>query len=489
MRYTEHNLTLAPSQPPPLPPPLPPEVKAVLSMCVVATRRYLPDADSLRQLLIGPEWSLYGFVRPQLLVSSADGCDLPNFDSINQSKKICSKPDSLTDTCESGALLRILPKTSKATSQVVVGTSGSSSLVGSEGGAGRTAVYSVTVLDFVDLAKGSQSWLSRFCGNFVSVVCSNVAAADQIQCGNFARAICYPSEGLAGGYLDISVFNAVSDETSMAALRVLDPEWSVDSPPWSSIDVIWMLLWLLPAWLDGILKDNLPEDMHDSLPAEQCGTYDMLEDPFSAPKDYVFRLDGCNAVILPKFALRDDGAVALSQAIKGNPSLRLEALNLFYTGMAEAGVEAIAKAIGSGTQHALLTLLLGDNQVGDGVFALATAVKRLPSLIVLDLSRANIGDAAMWEGGATSALADVLVFGASGGAVETALRVPGVAPELTKLNLRGSQVGGALLVEIEAEIELRKRAAEEVAKDSKLARVNARKAKREKSKRAKKDEL
>ena len=50
-------------------------------------------------------------------------------------------------------------------------------------------------------------------------------------------------------------------------------------------------------------------------------------------------------------------------------------------------------------------------------------------------------------------------------------------------------MGGALLVEIEAEIELRKRAAEEVAKDSKLARVNARKAKREKSKRAKKDEL
>ena len=92
--------------------------------------------------------------------------------------------------------------------------------------------------------------------------------------------------------------------------------------------------------------------------------------------------------------------MALSQAIKGNPSLRLEALNLFYTGMAEAGVKAIAKAIGSGTQHALLTLLL--NQVGDGVFALATAVKRLPSLIVLDLSRANIGDAAMWEGGATS---------------------------------------------------------------------------------------
>lgn len=93
--------------------------------------------------------------------------------------------------------------------------------------------------------------------------------------------------------------------------------------------------------------------------------------------------------------------MALSRAIKGNPSLRLEALNLFYTGMAEAGVEAIAKAIGSGTQHALLTLLLGDNQVGDGVFALATAVKRLPSLIVLDLSRAKIGDAAMWEGGAT----------------------------------------------------------------------------------------
>ena len=80
--------------------------------------------------------------------------------------------------------------------------------------------------------------------------------------------------------------------------------------------------------------------------------------------------------------------------------MRLEALNLFDTGMGEAGVEAIAKAIGS--QHALLTLLLGDNQVGDGVFALATAVKRLPSLIVLDLSRANIGDAAMWEGGATS---------------------------------------------------------------------------------------
>ena len=124
-----------------------------------------------------------------------------------------------------------------------------------------------------------------------------------------------------------------------------------------------------------------------SLPHKRCRPYCLI---------------GCNAVILPKFALRDDGAVALSQAIKGNPSLRLEALNLFYTGMQEVGVEAIAKAIGSGTQHALLTLLLGDNQVGDGVFALATAVKRLPSLIVLDLSRANIGDAAMWEGGATS---------------------------------------------------------------------------------------
>jgi len=312
---------------------------------------------------------------------------------------------------------------------------------------------------------------------------------------------------------------------------------------------MWPLIYAaIGSQLDGILKDNLPEDMHDSLPAKQCGTYDMLEDPFSAPKDYVFRLDGCNAVILPKFALRDDGAVALSQAIKGNPSLRLEALNLFYTGMQEVGVEAIAKAIGSGTQHALLTLLLGDNQVGDGVFALATAVKRLPSLIVLDLSRANIGDGGAavlftalgvscpWLSNlslrrnrkladeAAQALADVLVFGASGGAVETvdgvweepahhlthlkqldlfgtsisdvgaqalleALRVPGVAPELTKLNLRGSQVGGALLVEIEAEIELRKRAAEEVAKDSKLASVNARKAKREKSKRAKKDEL
>ncbi|EOD05125.1 hypothetical protein EMIHUDRAFT_220219 [Emiliania huxleyi CCMP1516] len=258
LSYTEHNLTLAPSQPPPPPtPPLPPEVKAVLSMCVVATRRYLPDADSLLQQLIGPWWSLYGFVRPQLSVASADGCDLPNFDSINQSKRICSKPDSLTEPCESGALLRILPKTSKATSQVVVGTSGSSSLVGSEGEAGRTAAYSVTVLDFVDLAKGSQSWLSRFCGNFMSVVCSNATAADdQIQCGNFARAICYPSEGLAGGYLDISVFNAASEErqeTSMAALRVLDPEWSVDSPPWSSIDVIWMLLWLLPVFVPALL--------------------------------------------------------------------------------------------------------------------------------------------------------------------------------------------------------------------------------------------
>ena len=41
----------------------------------------------------------------------------------------------------------------------------------------------------------------------------------------------------------------------IAALRVLDPEWSVDSPPpWSSLDVIcWMLLWLLPAWVPALL--------------------------------------------------------------------------------------------------------------------------------------------------------------------------------------------------------------------------------------------
>ena len=253
MRYTEHNLTLAPSQPPPPPtPPLPPEVKAVLSMCVVATRRYLPDADSLRQHLIGPEWSLYGFVRPQLLVSPADACDLPNFDSINQSSKICSEP------CEPGDLLRIHPQTSTATSQVVVGTSGSSSLVGSDGEAGRTAVYSVTVLDFVDLAKGSQSWLSRFCGRIVSSAthsCGTFTGAEELSCRTAARAVCYPpEEGLAGEYLNIAVYDTfTNEETSIAALRVLDPEWSVHSPPWSSLDVIWMLLWLLPVWVPALL--------------------------------------------------------------------------------------------------------------------------------------------------------------------------------------------------------------------------------------------
>lgn len=258
-RYTDHNLTLARSQPlPPPPPPLPPEVKAVMSMCFVATRRQFPDADSLRQVLV----SSFKLVWPQ--VQNADGCDLPNFDRINQSSKICSVAG---DTCESGDLLRILPKTSKATSQVVVGTSGSS-LVGSEGEAGRTAVYSVTVLDFVDLAKGSQSWLSRFCGKIVSEMCSNRsrinaaadqtfmlnAAADPIPCRNYARAVCYPPEGIAGEYLNIAVFDTDSEETSIAALRVLDPEWSVDSPPpWSSLDVIWMLLWLLPAWVPALL--------------------------------------------------------------------------------------------------------------------------------------------------------------------------------------------------------------------------------------------
>lgn len=78
---------------------------------------------------------------------------------------------------------------------------------------------------------------------------------------------------------------------------------------------MWPLIYAaIGSQLDGILKDNLPEDMHDSLPAEQCGTYDMLEDPFSAPKDYVFRLDGARPPPLLRYTVLAHTSAAVRTA-------------------------------------------------------------------------------------------------------------------------------------------------------------------------------
>lgn len=187
------------------------------------------DTSDLREILAANIGSGNEAFPPFILITSTDGCKVDLSLSADDSR--VSRPgEEFTDD-----LVMPVPGTELVDQTTLVATDES------------VQVVSVTLVDFVDHAPG-QSLLHRLCDGLIDFFCRGQADGDLAECRQFlGPAVCYPSEG-DEGYLKINLYDLGRNTgVSLVAVRVVDDDWRVSSP-WRSVDVVWMLLWLLPVW-------------------------------------------------------------------------------------------------------------------------------------------------------------------------------------------------------------------------------------------------